>query len=450
MKITRNLMLAAAMTLALAGGAWGQCSPKEVQTLGSPDEKANDRFGWAVAISGDTAIVGAFLADGPKGDIGAAFVYVREHGQWKLQARLTPAQGSSDLRFGYSVAIEADTAVVGAQPGGFAGSAYVFVRTDGQWTEEAKLNAPDQDPGDGFGCAVAVHGGTAAVGSMWDDTPGGQNAGSVSIFERHGDAWIFREKLLASDGGAYDRFGESVAASGASVVVGAPLAYLNNSGAAYVFDGDGDGWIENARLTSPDITADQDFGRSVSIDGDRVLVGAPGGEAVHVFERIQDAWPHVATITAMEGNEGGFGYSVALLGDVALAGVPGDEEARGSVVVVNRVAGAWSEQDRIVAAGGESPDQFGLAVSLGAGFALIGAQGADGPGGELSGLAYSFELNCGPCYADCDGARGLDLFDYLCFINAFNSAEEYADCDGNSEFDLFDFLCYTNAFNAGC
>jgi hypothetical protein len=308
---------------------------------------------------------------------------------------------------------------------------------------------------------VAIRGDTVLAAAFFDDTEAGTQAGSVLVFGRDGDAWTLRQTLHASDASSGDRFGFAVAMSGESLIVGAFTADspgLGRTGAAYVFTLDQDQWMEQARLGAPDAEDLDFFGAAVGIDGDTAIVGAPSDDnewglfagSVHLFERGQGVWSHIAMITGPDGAGGDeLGWSAEVRGDVALAGAPYDDtyagHDAGSAVLATRIGGAWAEQDRIIV-GGDPDYRFGHSAALGDGVALIGAYGAE----EIAGLTFALELNCGPCPADCDGLGGLDLFDFLCFINEFNNAQPYADCNADGEFDLFDFLCFTNAFNAGC
>src|SRR5439155_580953 len=145
---------------------------------------------------------------------------------WTQEAKLTASDGAAGDNFGYSVAMDGDTAVVGSRsddtPGGQnAGSAYVFVRTGTIWTQQAKLTASDGAAFDLFGQSVAVSGNTDVVGASADDTPAGDDAGSAYVFVRTGTTWTQRVHLLATDGAATDEFGVSVAVSGDTALVGA-------------------------------------------------------------------------------------------------------------------------------------------------------------------------------------------------------------------------------------
>lgn len=176
--------------------------------------------------------------------------------------------------FATSLSISGDTAVVGAPSdddgGTGSGSAYVFVRSSGVWSQQAKLVADDASPGDHFGRAVAVSADTIVVGARTDDAPSTES-GSAYIFFRVGNTWTQQAKLVASDAAAFDHFGGSVALSGDTAIVGATGDDDGGSfaGSAYVFVQNGAVWTQQAKLVSSAPRADTLFGASVSIDGDR-------------------------------------------------------------------------------------------------------------------------------------------------------------------------------------
>ena len=159
---------------------------------------------------------------------------------WTQQANLTASDGASRDLFGISVAVYCDTSVIGAYVdydiGVFSGSAYVFTRSGGTWTQQAKLTASDGASSDQFGISVAVDGDTAVIGAYWDDDSG-IRSGSAYVFTRSGGTWAQQTKLTASDGAAYDEFGYSVAVDGDTAIIGAYYDDDNggSSGSAYVF-----------------------------------------------------------------------------------------------------------------------------------------------------------------------------------------------------------------------
>jgi hypothetical protein len=231
--------------------------------------------------------------------MGAAYAFVRSGTTWSFQQKVLPADGLVNDGFGTSVSVAGDTLTVGAPgddtpAGADAGSAYVFLRSGGLWVQQEKLVAADAAPGDALGQSIAVEGDTAIVGAYRDDTPAGVDAGSAYVFFRSGATWAEQQKLVASDGASGDRLGVSVSLSGEAAAVSAPQTSVPGGpgpGAAYVFSRSGTTWTEHAKLVAPDAVAGDGFGQAVSLSGDTVAVGAPfdatpdGADAgsAHVF-----------------------------------------------------------------------------------------------------------------------------------------------------------------------
>src|SRR5262245_50641086 len=277
------------------------------QKLTAEDRAAFDNFGRTVALSGDTAVVGAFSADiGANVSQGSVYVFTRSGGVWTLQQKLAASDGAYGDHFGSSVAISGDTVVVGARgnaigANGGQGSAYVFTRSGGVWTPQQKLTANDGEPGDQFGASVAISGDTVVVGAEVDDIGGNETQGSAYVFTRSGGVWTEQWKLTANDGELGDQFGSSAAISGDTLVVGAygdDIGANRNQGSAYVFVRDDTTWTLQQKLIAHHIDGDDFFGASVAVSGDTVVVGAPGDivpaneyqGSAYVFARSGAVW----------------------------------------------------------------------------------------------------------------------------------------------------------------
>jgi hypothetical protein len=238
-----NVSQGAAYVFVQSGGTWSQQAE-----LTASDRAGGDEFGYSVAVSGSTVVVGASChpASG-YGDCGpgAAYVFVDSGGTWSQQAELTASDGAPNDFFGGSVAVSGGTLVVGAQgcpPCGTPGSAYVFVEGSGTWSQQAELTAPDIGPYDYFGASVTVSGSTAAVGAFNHTVGSNDGQGEVYVFVQNGTTWSQQAELTASDGAADDQFGYSVAVSGTTAAVGAVLKNVGSNtqqGAAYVFASSG-------------------------------------------------------------------------------------------------------------------------------------------------------------------------------------------------------------------
>lgn len=221
-----------AYVFVLSSGSWS-----EQTRLNASDGAAGDRFGWDVAIDGDTIVATAPRHDHGPTDAGAAYVLTRDTGVWSEQAELLASDGEEGDEFGNDVDIDADTVVVGsADHNGNTGAAYVFVRSGTTWTEQAKLTASDGDTGDRFGTAVAVDGDLILVGARFDE-PKARGSGSAYLFARRDGVWTQRIKIVPSDGAEYDYFGEAVAIDGDTAVVsaGGDDDRGSGSGSIYVY-----------------------------------------------------------------------------------------------------------------------------------------------------------------------------------------------------------------------
>jgi hypothetical protein len=365
-----------------------------------------DTLGSSVALSGATAVVGASRNDERGTDAGAAYVFARSGASWTQQAKLTAADGGSNVNFGTSVAVAGDTALVGAIFASDAGSsafgaAYVFVRSGATWTQQAKLVPPDGVADDQFGTSVALSGDTAVIGAA-HHSAAGDRSGAAYVFVRSGTAWVLQAQLTAADAADNDQLGMSVALSGDTAVIGAINAAGSTAqaGAAYVFVRSGATWTQQAKLTAADGAAFDHAGTSVALSGDTALVGASGSDdlgqdagAAYVFARSGATWTQQARLTAADGEGGNaFGAAVALVDDTAVIGSPFDSPvgaASGSTYVFTRSGTTWTQQTKLTAADGAAVDFFGSSVALSAGSALIGAPGRDDLGSS-SGAAYVF------------------------------------------------------------
>ncbi|HEY52587.1 MAG TPA: hypothetical protein G4N94_03935 [Caldilineae bacterium] len=369
--------------------------------LSASDGVSGHLFGVSVAISGDTVVVGSSGGDQGKGLV---YVFEKPGGGWASAteiAQLSASDGVAGDGFGWSVAISGDTVVVGVSDGD-KGVAYVFEKPGDGWanaTETAVLSASDGAAGDYFGRAVAVSGDTVVVGAEGDES----SKGSAYVFEKPGGGWANATetaKLSASDGAGGDQFGNSVAINGDTVVAGAH-GVGSNSGSAYVFEKPGGGWAnttETAKLSASDGMAGDLFGHSVAISVDAVVVGASGDDTLkgsaYVFEKPDGGWAS-ATETAKLSASGGaandyFGISVAIDGDTVAVGAEGDDSFKGLAYVFEKPGGGWvSATETVVlsASDGATNGYFGGSVAISGDTVVAGTEGDD----DSKGSAYVFE-----------------------------------------------------------
>lgn len=292
-------------------------------TLSPADGEVGDIFGVAVAIDGNTIVVGSHKDDGA----GSVYVFVRDAGQWAQQAKLTAPNAAGFDDFGRAVAIDGDTIIVGAPSHSEGlGRADVFQRTDGAWTHQTTFTEAEAW-GHSFGFTVDLDGNTAAVGSWGVDA----NRGAVYTYVR-ADTWGFEQKVTASDGQAGDLFGHSVSLDGDTLLAGAKYGdgTVQNSGSAYVFTRAGGPWSEQTELLDPSPAADDFFGDFVALNGNAILVGERGhdnGASIdsgggHFFQWTGTEWRHQFRYIGSAGDR--FGSAVSFSGQLAVVGAPGD------------------------------------------------------------------------------------------------------------------------------
>ncbi len=416
----------AAYVFVRRGGVWSQQA-----YLKASNTESGDLFGEAVAISGDTIVVGAKDEDSGSGDpsdntqksAGAVYVFSRDGSTWSPQAYLKSPNPELDDRFGFSVAVSADTIVVGVpleDGGATGGSVFVFARSGATWSQQGLLKATQGALGDNFGWSVAVSGSTVVVGARGEDSAAtgvngdetddsASGAGAAFVFVRSGTTWSQQAYLKASNTQAADAFGASVAVSGETIVVGADFEdgsatgvnglqsddSAGNSGAAYVFVRNGTTWSQQAYLKASNTDANDRFGATVAVSGDTVAVGAP-------LERS------------------------------AATGVNGDESdnsavSAGAAYVFRRTAASWSQQAYLKASNTNGFDSFGSSVAASGDVVLIGAKfeqsaatGVNGNQGDNSavnaGAAYVLDLDNDPGTSSygtgtpgCAGEHTLDV-----------------------------------------
>jgi len=454
----------------------------------SGNPSAEDRFGVSVAVSGDIVVIGADGEDddatGVNGDpshnsnaapfSGAAYVFVRSGLSWTQQAYLKASNTEAADAFGFSVAVSGDTVVIGAygedsdatgvdgnqgdNNAPNAGAAYVFVRNGTNWTQQAYLKASNTGTGgDRFGFKVGVSDDTVVVGSPDEDSSatgfngnqsdnGNLNSGAAYVFVRNGTTWSQQAYLKASNGGFFDNFGSSVAVSDETVVVGAkneassstgvnhPTGQGNNSalsaGAAYVFVRNGTTWSQQAYLKASNTGSADEFGDALAVSGDTVVIGARGEDsnatgsngdqknnganesgAAYVFLRTGAIWAQQAYLKAS--NTGGFDYfgkSVAVSDDTVVVGAYGEASnaigvnhptgqddntmpQAGAAYVFVRSGTNWTQQSYLKAGNTDAtapfnsfePDLFGYSVAVSGNTVVVGAYGEDGASRGING-----------------------------------------------------------------
>ncbi len=456
--------------------------------LKASNTDSNDLFG-AVAISGDTLVVGAPQEDsnaiGVNGnqtnnsatDSGAVYVFVRTGTNWSQQAYLKASNAGAGDFFGIAAAMSGNTLVVGApressnatgvngdqgnNSAFYSGAAYVFVRNGTNWSQQAYLKASNTAGGDYFGYSVSISGDTIVVGAASEDSSsqgvnGDQNnnntfnAGAAYIFVRSGTNWSQQAYLKASNPGINDEFGACVSISGDTAVVGAEGEASNATGvngnqsdnsasyagAAYVFVRSGTNWSQQAYLKASNTAANDEFGLTLAVSDDTVVVGAhhedsdgigingnqsnPTAEdsgAAYIFVRSGTNWIQQAYLKASNRDIGDeFGDQVAVSGGVVVVstggessnatGVNGDQNDNsapiaGAAYVFVRNGTNWTQQAYLKASNTEAFDEFGARVAVSGDTVVVAAfsesSNATGVNGNqndnsaaASGAAYVF------------------------------------------------------------
>ncbi|MCP4168309.1 MAG: hypothetical protein GY759_20790 [Chloroflexi bacterium] len=386
------------------GATW-----EKVAVLSSNDPAPGGLFGYAVALDGDTIVVGAHNSHSyPDSELGSAYVFEKSGTDWQSAqqvAELTSSDISGGDYFGEDVAIEGDTIVItarGKQVGDneFQGAAYVFVRPEGGWTlmsETAKLKASDGMAGTRLGASVAIDDGTIVVGASGHDVEGMENRGAAYVFERPEQGWrdmTETARLIASDGDGdeKDSFGRSVGISADTIVVGAPDYNVGRDelGAAYVFEKPETGWVDTEETTKlansyGDRLTDQAY--MVAISNATILTDcfitleqqSDRVPRVLIYERGEQGWEGVvesATLRSEEAERNA--WSADLTDNMAVLGFPRENSYTGIVNTFDKPTSGWvsmPETDSLKAAGVQELSIFGRSVSAQGNVIAVGAIG---------------------------------------------------------------------------
>ena len=427
MPTPRLLALFSGLLLAIAPStATAQC---ELDKVYASDGGDTDQFGSVMAVASGTVLVGAHFNDEHGSNAGAAYVYrIQPDGSWLETQKLTASDAATDDRYGFSVDLWANrTAIVGARYnddlGYGSGSIYIYDLVGSTWVEEAKLVADDEQVGSLFGAAVAVHAATAVAGAS-DDNQGGISSGSAYVFSDGPGGWAQSAKLNSSDAAVNDRFGASVDVWGNTVVVGAYSAddpvVGDGTGAAYVFERQGNQWSEVAKLTASTPSPAALFGQQVRVDGTTIVAGAVFANGVgfntgaaYVFERQLDgSWIETGKLMADDGQDGDmFGASVAVSGDTILVGAWATDAGAGSVYTFKNLPGdGWTQIAETQASDAQGFEHYGFGLSYDGVHAAVGArQGDDLSGTMNTGSMYVHE-NIGTAFPygkSCPGEGGF-------------------------------------------
>ncbi len=362
----------------------------EQAELVSSNPKNNANFGNSVSIYGDTAIVGEPFQIFFETNLGKAYIFTRSGTNWLRQAELVPLDPEVRAQFGWSVSIYGDTAIVGAPfkdaSGTDSGKAYIFIRDSyGNWSQQAELVPLDPELNAQFGNSVSIYGDTVIVGALLKDASG-SDSGKAYIFTRSGTSWTRQAELVPSDPELNALFGFSVSIYGDTVIVGSLLkdTSIFNSGKAYIFTRSGTSWSRQAELVPSDPEIGANFGISVSIYGDTAIVGASRKDAsgtdsgkAYIFTRSGTSWSQQAGLIPSDPEaDAQFGNSVSIYSDTVIIGAIAADVSgsnSGKAYIFTRLGSSWSQQAALVPSDPEVNSFFGNSVSIYDNKAIIGA-----------------------------------------------------------------------------
>ncbi len=375
-----------------------------------------DYFGSSIATSGEWLIAGAPGTDaGDDFNLGSAFAFkTNADGDWRQRQRLEASDRQASDNFGSSVAIAGDRLAIGATGedgsltciGTGAGAVYVFTRSGNTWNQAQKLVAPSSHCGALYGYSLAMQGDTLVIGAK-QDAAGGTSRGAVYVYQWTGATYAWIQTLTASDAADYDDFGSAVALDDSTLVVGAPRDLAHPAGKAYVFVHNGT-WSQHQILHGTDNNPGDLFGSNVDIDGDLVVVGAQADDtngywsgAAHVFSRTGNNWSHQAKLFPPDGDTGDgnlFGWDVDVQGSLILVGAPRDERGGGNYGYAGSAylftSGSWTGE-RLVRNDEATQQFFGDRVHLVGSEALVGAFGQN----NARGAIHRFDVDCASLFA---------------------------------------------------
>ncbi|MBY0111222.1 MAG: FG-GAP repeat protein [Phycisphaerales bacterium] len=371
-----------------------------------------DSLGTSIDVDRDTMIVGAYTYD-PAGkiDAGAAVIFRWAGSSWTEEARLVAGDGVAGDRFGRSVAVQGNTAVVGAYLAGLpgksgAGAVYVFQRTGTTWTQVAKLTASDSAANDNFGTCVDLDGDTIVVGAPFKNGAiTGLQAGAAYVYTKSAGVWSLQQKITDLNGSAGDQFGSSVALQGDTAVFGAPLddVFFADRGSAQIFTRSAGIWTKRATLSPSDGTAFDTFGRSVAISNGTVAVGSPQNDlttngnqgAIYVYTGSGASWTQQQKLTRTGPLVNDFfPTSLAIEGDTIVAGLQTYDgivgSNQGAGLFFTRSAGVWSASELFQPSETQAGALFGASVGISDQFVVTGSFSYNRPGATGAGAAYAF------------------------------------------------------------
>ena len=362
-----------------------------------------------IQIYGNRAFISAYYDDETQDGSGAVYEFVFDGTHWVVDDKIKATPPIEDDGFGRAISVSEDgntmviTSLTQFLFEGNTGSAYIFECINGVWTQQHKITPANQTDSDWFGVRATMlpSGNSIAVAALASNNL----HGSFYIFDRQGNSWIERDEYLASDSLFYGYFGNDIASSDNQIIISATNALdpddfpPNWIGAVYVFEFNGTEWVETQKLTASDGDEEDYYGSSIHLSGDRLLVGADGKAAAYLYERVDGIWQFSSKLEPS----------------------------------------------------GVTPENGGVhTYAMDNSYILFGEYIGINPGSSAGG-AYIFELNCqSPCPADLNGDGMLNFFDVTAFIVAFTEMDSSADLNMDGLFNFFDVPLFITAYQAGC
>ena len=372
-------LIAIILLSTLALGNAQNSEPSETKLIPTQDI---DSFADSVSISGNRALVGGSRG-GQVNGAGAAYIFQRDNNGWQQVDILNPADFDFGDEFGSAVSLMGDRAAISAiNENNQRGAVYIFEFINNQWMETAKIIAADGEIEDNFGFSISLSNDKLLIGAPLHDRssdPFDQNTGAAYVFEYNGNAWIQTAKLEPNvDIGAI--FGHSVSLENNTAVIGAPNDGLlsNPGGSAFIFNDNGNNWLQTAKMIPSDIDDTAGFfGYAVDLSNDTVIIGDYISSRAYIFENQANNW--IETEIILGETDSFFGFAVSISGQQALIGDPNHDSLIGRVFLYQANGPDWSEATLLTADDGLQGDQFGFNVDFDGSSVIVGA-----PGGNVS------------------------------------------------------------------
>lgn len=378
------------------------------QKVSPAEATTNSYFGTSVALRRGLALIGAPGEDSVQG---AAYFYKNVEGSLYESQRVTASDGVAGDQFGHQVALEKNGAAVSAYAAAVngypnAGAVYFYTHTGPSWGEVQKLTSRFAQPRGGFGSALALEGEYLVVGAYGENTNGTYSQGAAYVYHRRNGVWSLQQKLTASDGAGYSIFGESVAISGGTILVGAPdtaVNGFNSQGAVYVYTLTGDTWTQTQKLTATDGQAYDNFGSAVAFDDSAAVIAAGtatvdghsyAGKAYIFannngsFTQSQELLPPAPQDFGEFANAVAISNSAVMIGDYGAT--VGSNAGQGLVYIYGNGTDGYTLRQQLTASDGQAGDRFGQSLALVPGELLAGTEYPTIAGHTYQGAAYFY------------------------------------------------------------